>query len=188
MARPPTVSRPEVLHRMRKVFRAHGYDGATLTTLSETTGLARAALYHLYPEGKQQMAAAVLEEQKAWSLAHILAPLRQPGDPAGRLRAMTAALDELYRGGHEPCLIGLFSSGEPLRLFSSQLEAAVSDLIAAIRDVLLDAGIESLAAALRAEDAVVRIQGALVVSRALQDTGPFERTLAQLAGQLLGEA
>ena len=75
MPRHPSVSRTEVLRRMRDTFRTHGYDGATLSALTDSTGLARAALYHHFPQGKQQMAAAVLEDLRSWSLEHLLGAL-----------------------------------------------------------------------------------------------------------------
>ena len=185
MSRPPTVPREEVIQRMRAVFRANGYEGATLATLAESAGLARSALYHLFPEGKENMAAAVLDEARAWTIAHVLQPLVQAGEPAAKLRAMTDALHELYGGGHESCLIGLFSTGEAKQHFGGQLKVALSDLIAAIEGVLVEAGVEPGLARDRAEDAVVRIQGSLVVARVLDDTAPFARLLRRLPDELL---
>ncbi len=131
------------------------------------------------------MAAAVLDDLRAWSLARIQRPLAEPGDPRAKLQAMTAALSELYDGGQEPCLIGLFSIGEPLRQFQGSLKEALSGLAAAIEGVLLEAGIAADVARQRAEDAVIRIQGALVFARIMEDTGPFERLLRRLPEQLL---
>lgn len=185
MSRPATVSREEVLRRMRSVFRASGFDGASMSALAESTGLTRAALYHHFPEGKTHMAAAVLDDLRVWSLARILQPLAEPGQPRARLTAMTSALEELYGGGHEACLIGVFSVGDPLRQFGNQLRRAISELIGGIERVLVDAGLAPEIARERAEDAVIRIQGSLVVSRILRDTGPFERLLRQLPDQLL---
>lgn len=185
MPRPTTVSREEVLRRMRSAFRALGYDGASLAVLAESTGLTRAALYHHFPEGKSQMAAAVLDDLSRWSFAHILEPLRQPGEPLVRLRAMAAGVEELYDGGHEACLIGLFSVGDPLQQFGQRLRRSIVDLIGAIQGVLVEAGIPPDIARERAEDGVVGIQGALVVVRILEDTGPFERLVRTLPERLL---
>jgi TetR/AcrR family transcriptional repressor of lmrAB and yxaGH operons len=187
MPRPPTVSREEVIARMKEVFRANGYDGATLSMLSASAGLARSGLYHLFPEGKEQMAAAVLKEVRTWSAAHVLQPLTLPGEPAEKLHAMTLALNELYGGGHEACLIGLFSIGEAAQRFGGQLHESLGDLIATIEGVLIEAGIEPRLAHERAEDAVIRIQGSLVVSRVLEDTEPFTSLLRRLPEQLLGK-
>jgi hypothetical protein len=98
---------------------------------------------------------------------------------------MTAALDELYEGGHEPCLIGLFSLGEPLAHFQGNLRDAVCDLMSALADVLVEAGLPPALAGERAQDAVIRIQGSLVIARLLQETSPFTCLLAKLPEQLL---
>ncbi|NER32411.1 MAG: TetR/AcrR family transcriptional regulator, partial [Symploca sp. SIO1C4] len=47
------------------------------------------------------------------------------------------------------------------------------------------AGIESTIARQRAEDAVIQIQGALVLVRGLDDIAPFKRILANLPENLL---
>jgi TetR/AcrR family transcriptional regulator, lmrAB and yxaGH operons repressor len=185
MARPPSIQPAELLSRMRRAFRENGYEGTSLSQLSASTGLANAALYHRYPGGKRQMAEAVLADLRDWSSAHVLAPLREEGEPRERLRAMCAALDELYTSGHEPCLIGLFAHGEALEHFGGSLHDSLSDLQAAIAAVVRQAGLPADVADERAEDAVVRIQGSLVVSRALRQTGPFARLLDRLPDQLL---
>ena len=60
-----------------EVFRAHGYEGATLALISEATGLGKGSLYHLFPGGKEQMAAEVLADIDAWFELNIYAPLRE---------------------------------------------------------------------------------------------------------------
>jgi AcrR family transcriptional regulator len=185
MSRPPTLTRDEVLLRMRLAFRTNGYDGATLATLAAATGLTRATLYHHFPEGKERMAAATLEDLRGWSVAHVLAPLRGPGEPADRLRAMTAALDELYAGGESACLIGVFSVGEALQQFGDRLRQSLTDLMTAIEEVLVEAGIPATLAHERAQDALARIQGSLIVGRVLHDTSHFQKLMAHLPGELL---
>lgn len=173
---------------MKQVFRASGYEGASLADLAANTGLAKAALYHYFPSGKEGMASAVLDDLRSWMVERVLQPLGRPGEPRAKLVAMTAALDELYAGGHEACLIGVFSVGEALANFQLRLQTAVHDLISAIAGVLRDAGHTPRVARDRAEDAVVRIQGALVVSRALHDSSVFIRLLRRLPDDLLEPA
>ncbi len=188
MARPVTIPREEVISRIKSAFRANGYEGASLATLASKTGLAKSALYHYFPDGKASMASAALEDLRRWTAERILKPLAEPGDARAKLEAMTAALDELYSGGHEACLIGLFSIGDALAHFQGQLQAAFRSMIAAITSVLVDAGLPEPIAHERAEDAVIRIQGSLVVARTLGDCGPFTRLLHRLPGQLLTDA
>jgi TetR/AcrR family transcriptional regulator, lmrAB and yxaGH operons repressor len=50
--------------------------------------------------------------------------------------------------------------------------------------VLIAAGVESTLAQQRGEDAVIAIQGALIVSRGLRNYTAFQRVLQQLPQQL----
>ena len=54
------TSRADVIQALIDVFRRCGYDGATLSSISEATGLGRASLYHHFPGGKQEMAAVAI--------------------------------------------------------------------------------------------------------------------------------
>ncbi|MDR3439690.1 TetR/AcrR family transcriptional regulator [Telmatospirillum sp.] len=170
---------------MKTVFRENGYDGASMADLAAKTGLAKAALYHHFPGGKEDMAAAVLDEISGWMKEHVLGPLSVPGVPREKLRRLSEALNEFYDGGQSSCLIGAFSIGEAMTLFQGRLGAAVRGLMAAIAKVLIEAEIPERVALSRAEDAVIRIQGALVVARALRDTRPFTRLLRRLPDDLL---
>ena len=49
MARPQSVQDQDLMQRLSCVFRDVGYDGASLSILSEATGLKKASLYHRFP-------------------------------------------------------------------------------------------------------------------------------------------
>ena len=78
----PVAGRAELLPLLAEVFRAHGYEGATLSLIGEATGLGKGSLYHFFPGGKQQMATEVLAEIDGWFEANIFAALRSSRDPA----------------------------------------------------------------------------------------------------------
>ena len=50
------AERADVLPQLAEVFRAHGYEGATLALISDATGLGKGSLYNFFPGGKEQMA------------------------------------------------------------------------------------------------------------------------------------
>ena len=50
------AGRDELLPALGEVFRAHGYEGASLTAITAATGLGKGSLYHFFPRGKEQMA------------------------------------------------------------------------------------------------------------------------------------
>ena len=105
------ITESDLLDRLTDVFRTHGYEGASLTRISEATGLKRASLYHRFPGGKEEMAEVVMNRAADWIGTHALAPLAETGPPEGRLRKMTDKLDEFYSGGTQSCLLDALSFG-----------------------------------------------------------------------------
>ena len=54
------MERADVLPMLGEVFREHGFEGASLAAITARTGLGKGSLYHFFPGGKEEMAAAVL--------------------------------------------------------------------------------------------------------------------------------
>src|SRR6267142_3562586 len=166
------VERRQVLRSLGEVFRAHGYEGASLTLITEATGLGKGSLYHLFPGGKEQMAAEVLADIDAWFELNIYAPLREASDPARAIAAMIAGVDQYFHSGDRVCLVGLVALGSARDTFAE----AVDDYFARW---------QVAQAQRRAEDALLTIQGALVLARARNDAGIFRRALSDLTTRLL---
>jgi TetR/AcrR family transcriptional regulator, lmrAB and yxaGH operons repressor len=181
----PLIPKEEVLDRLTRVFREVGYEAATLSRLSLATGLVKASLYHYFPGGKEDMAGAVLARANTWLEKRVLEPLAGPGLPAERLNAMARELDVYYAGGREGCLLGLLSQGDARDLFQSHVRSALERWVTAIAAVLEEAGLPADIAVQRGQDAVIQVQGALVVSRGLNSTEPFSRTVLELPTRLL---
>lgn len=177
-----TVARGEVIDRLTDAFRANGYEGASLSTLSSASGLKRASLYHHFPGGKEEMAQAVLTAAAERFDREILAPLREPGPSSDRLARMVEGLRSFYDDGDKACLLALMSVGEAHSLFSAPVRNGLDRWIIALAGLLEEAGMTPDRARTRAEDEVASVQGALVLARGLGDRGPFERCLDRLAG------
>lgn len=181
----PLLPREEVVDRLMGVFRRLGYEGASLAELSKATGLGRSSLYHYFPGGKEDMARATLERLGEWVDIHLLRPLRGAGAPEERLERVVLVLDGLYASGQDACLLGTLVHGESRHLFQSQLRASFTAVIAAFADLVVESGVDPVIAQQRAEDAVIRIQGALVLSSGLNDNKPFRRVIEHLRADLL---
>ncbi|NJO42678.1 MAG: TetR/AcrR family transcriptional regulator [Cyanobacteria bacterium CRU_2_1] len=179
------MSKAEVIPQLMSVFQQYGYEGASITRFSEATGLKRASLYHYFPNGKSEMAAVVLNYLTQALKEQLLAPLRSDNSPADRIRAMNQNVDAFYQHGQQDCLLALLSIGEAHELFQEQVQQALNLWIDSLATVLAEAGITPTAARQRAEDAIVQIQGALVLTRGLNNTTTFERILNQLPETLL---
>lgn len=183
-----TLSRDEVVKRILAVFRTYGYEGASLARLSEATGLGRSSLYHYFPNGKTDMAMAALAAVAEWSGEHLMPLLEGSAPPSQRVRRFAEAWTGYYRDGSAPCLMDLFTIGDAGPLFRQKLEERMRMLIGALAKAAEDAGISPEDAARRAEDAVIAVQGSLVVSRALGSNAPFLRVIDDLPGRLTGKS
>jgi AcrR family transcriptional regulator len=181
------LPKQEVAQRVFGVFRTYGYEGATLARISAATGLGRASLYHYYPGGKDDMAREVLDGARAWLETNVSAALERPGTTAARLRSMTAALRSGYADGEASCVLNLLGVGDAGGKFAAELRAVIDVWIEALERLLKAEGLSSARARKGAVDAVVRVEGALVVARALGDAAVFKRTLSDLERDLNDE-
>ena len=83
-----------------------------------------------------------------------------------------------YADGEASCVINLLGVGEAGEKFQRDLRETIELWLGALERSCKDAGVPAARARRRAAvDAVVRIEGALVVARALGDNAVFARTL-----------
>ena len=179
------MSKEQVIPKLIPVFRHYGYEGATISRLSEATGLKKASLYHHFQGGKEQMAAAVLEYVGHWLNENVFAPLHSNKPPRERLKAMIQGIDEFYQSCQEPCFLAVMSIGEADNMFHQHLEEALKKWLDTLAEVVEEIGVEPEQARQRAEDAMILIQGALVLVRVTKNTQPFKRAIAKLPQILL---
>jgi AcrR family transcriptional regulator len=179
------AERAEILPQLAEVFRAHGYEGATLALIGEATSLGKGSLYHFFPGGKAQMAAEVLAEIDRWFETHIFAPLHDTRDPARAIGDMVTAVDRYFHSGQRVCLVGVIALGAARDSFVDQVRGYFGRWHEALTMALKRIGLSAAAARRRAEAALLNIQGALVLARAFDDPKVFSRAMADLKGQLL---
>nr|WP_156964680.1 TetR/AcrR family transcriptional regulator [Methylocapsa aurea] len=185
LSRKATV-RADVLPTIAEVFREHGFDGASLSLISERTGLGKGSLYHFFPGGKQEMAAAVLDEIDGWFHRNVFAPLRQDPDAGGAIEQMLQAVEAYFRSGQRVCLVGVFALGDARDRFRIQVRTYFVAWTNDLTDALMRSGHDAVTARELSEETVGSIQGALVLARALDDPQSFQRALNRLRKRLEG--
>jgi AcrR family transcriptional regulator len=178
------VSEQDVFDGMADVFQRYGYDGASLSLLSKATGLERASLYHRFPNGKEEMADTLLARIDEWFRRDVFEPLAGPGDPPVRVRRVAQRLREFYRRGTRSCVLETLSLGGSTPRIRNHLHRTFAAWLGAFVAIARESGLPHPLARRRAMEALVRIQGALVVARLLGDEGPFLRVLDELPGKL----
>ena len=179
MAHPRTPD-AELIGKIARVFRQHGYEGASMARLSAATGLEKASLYHRFPGGKDEMVAAAAAAGNAWFSEHVLQPISQPGEPAAQIKLVCLRLREFYEDGKLPCVLEALSlpaGSEPLH---EALASSLDAWLGAFTQLARNSGFTPAAARDRAEQAIIGIEGSLVLARVKADTGPFLRAIRKL--------
>lgn len=172
--------RADVLPALTEVFREHGFEGASLSLIGRRTTLGKGSLYHFFPGGKEEMAAAVLSEIDSWFQDNVFNALRDEGDPQRAIARMFRAVDDYFRSGRRVCLVGAFALGDARDRFTGPIHAYFAAWSDALRDALIRTGRDEETAGSLAEETVGAIQGGLVLARALNDPAAFQRTLDRL--------
>jgi AcrR family transcriptional regulator len=179
------LSKEEVLDLLLNTFRDRGYEGASLAELSTATGLGKSSLYHYFPGGKEEMAEQVLAYMDRQLTMNLYAPLRSEQTPARKLGLMLDVLDTFYEGGRKACLLERLCASVDRTRFRQPLRQAFTAWMDAVESICLEAGLSRRAARARAEDFVVRIEGALIVCAGTDDYGVFARTIDHLRASVL---
>jgi AcrR family transcriptional regulator len=179
------TERAELLIQLSEVFRAHGYEGATLALISQATGLGKGSLYNYFPGGKEQMAEEVLAAIDQWFVDHIYKPLRTTSDPAKGIADMFTAVDSYFRSGQRVCLVGVIALGASRDIFGEKVKVYFAGWVDALATALRRLGDERAVARRKSEQAVLEIQGALVLARAFDDPKLFARAIEESERRLM---
>ena len=184
----PLMPKEAVLDRLMGAFRDLGYEGASLSELSAATGLTKSSLYHYFPGGKEEMGEAVLEHLDRQLAATLYRPLESAQTPARKLATMLDTIDAFYEGGRKACLLERLCTAADRARFRRPLREAFKVWMDAVEALCLEAGLSKSVARARAEDFVVRVEGALVLCAGTDDYGVFARTLKDLRSSILAPA
>lgn len=179
--RPQKVQDIDMMNSLVKTFRSKGYEGTSLAELATSTGLKKASLYHRFPNGKQEMAAAVLDHLEEWVDQHLFTLLLDENKtPKERLKGGIAEIRKSYDNGKETCIFRALSLGQSLELFEVQINRGMSKWIHAFKNIGIALGLTASDAQRQALDTLIKIQGSLIVTRGMNDLTVFETTLQEI--------
>lgn len=183
----PLLSKDEVLDRLLDAFRDKGYEGATLSDLSDATGLNKSSLYHYFPGGKEEMANEVLAHMDRHVTSTLYDLIKSAKTPGKKLALLLDGFEAFYEGGRKACLLERLATSAGRAHFRKPLQRAFGAWMEAVEAICLEAGFSRAVARARAEDFVVRVEGALVVCAGRDDVGVFARTIKGLRASVLAQ-
>jgi len=166
------------------LFRTYGFEGVSLKQLADATGLEKASLYYRYPGGKDEIVIAAAADVVRWFEANVFEPLKGTAPTRKRVAFVAERLRNFYAGGSKACLTDVLSLPGGSDDLHTALRAAMEAWIAAFAAIARESGMSQAMSRLKAEEAILRIEGSLVLGRVLGDTAAFERTLRLLPALL----
>jgi AcrR family transcriptional regulator len=181
----PLLTKPEMLGRLMDLFRDRGFDGASMSDISASTGLGKSSLYHHFPNGKEEIALEVLTHLEEQLERALFEPMRATVAPKKKLDRMLDMIDSFYEGGKKACLLERLCASVDATRFRRPLGRVFNTWIDAVEALGVESGLPRAAARRRAEDLVVRIEGALVVCAGTGNTGVFARAIRDLRENVL---
>lgn len=175
------VSDQEILNGLMSVFRAKGYDGASLNELAEATGLKKASLYHRFPGGKKEMTAAVLDFMESWINTKVYKVLSDDKIvPTQRLHEALVNIKAVYNNGKEVCLYRSLSMDTGMALFGEKIEKGINQWLKSFSIIGMALNLDEAAAMQMAKQTFIEVQGSLVLSKAMDSTEPFLHAMKQI--------
>lgn len=178
-------SKERMVSAARRLFREHGYHGTALSEVVTESGAPRGSLYFNFPGGKEELATEVTLIHAADAVAHVNRVAGTTNTPGELISGfMNRFRDELVASGYRegcavaPVVIDVASASPQL---GDVARSAFTDLIAVLAARLADKAVPAEHAATLALNAVTAMEGALILSRVLRTTQPFDSAVAALA-------
>lgn len=174
------ISDEVFLENALDMFRTRGYEGVSLSQLSAAIGLEKASVFYRFPGGKNELAMAVVKRVADWFETNVFVPLKEEGSPRKRVAIVARTLRAYYRDGTRPCVTDVLSIDGGTKELATALKVALQAWLKAFSDIAKESGMPAPLSRARAEEAIVKIEGSLVLARALGDNAPFLRVINQL--------
>lgn len=176
--------RAALVKQIAGVFRARGYEGATLSQLAAVTGLGRASLYHHFPGGKAEMADVLIRQAIADAQRLAFQHLDGTDAPDDRLRRFLSGFGDYLERGGGACLLGVLAMGSAHHAHDALIEGQFRDWQSALARVYEAGGHKPKRAGRLARELLNAIYGAQVVARLCHDPRHLQRSLKRLSRQL----
>ncbi|MEM6533045.1 MAG: TetR/AcrR family transcriptional regulator [Myxococcota bacterium] len=179
-----TTTRDRLVDGMRQSLRARGFGNTSMKDMLTSTGVSSGSMYHSFPGGKDELAAAAVRDSGLHA-AEQIAAVFAGADTVNRGIGMifNALIAEVRENKFAlGCPIGVPAT-EAVGVSERIQEASAEVLDAwteAYAQALVNEGWEPTAATELATLIVITYEGSLTVARATKSTAPIEHALAFL--------
>lgn len=175
-------TREQIIQATCVLLEKQGYPATGLNEIIAQSGAPKGSLYHYFPDGKEQIVSEAVRFSGNTIIERMRSELERHPD------AFTALHDYLLRlagkveekdftAGNPLTIVAIESAGVSKRISQACREVYLG-LMAVLQARLESAGIPPAEAAERARLVLAALEGAILLSRVLQDTRPL-RALAE---------
>lgn len=177
-------SKARMVVAARRLFREHGYLGTALSDVVTESAAPRGSIYFHFPGGKEELATEVTLLHASDRIAQI--------NRAAAATTSAAQLIEIFMGSErddlvasdyrEGCAVApiVIESTPASDQLSDATRRAFQDLIATLAARFTEKGLPHDGAAQLATNVWTSVEGALILSRVLRSTEPFDQAIALL--------
>lgn len=178
-AKKPPPTRDRFVEMTAKLMSRRGYAAVGLNEIVEKSGAPKGSLYHHFPDGKEQLAAAAVEWATEAFTATLTAEIGRARSAADAVQALAAKLAgwmeaSSFRDGSPITIVAVETGAfvEPLRLACQTGYQQWADILAA---ALQREGKPAREAGDLALWAVASLEGAIILSRVRKSPEPLRR-------------
>ena len=169
-------TRQRMIEAAADLLQRGGLEAASFSEVIASSGAARGAIYHHFPEGKHELT----REAVTWTgerIRHSIAAL-EGAEPAAVVGAFLDRIRIIVREASQgrSCAVAavVVEAGQRDDGLTAAAGAALASWVAALRDRLLDLGVEESSAHRASTLLVVFLEGTQVLCRAVGDIAPFD--------------
>ncbi len=171
------TDRDNVIAGALNLFRVQGYHNTSMSDISGACGLLKGSVYHYFP-GKRELAVAALDRVIEDGRARLFIPANDDGkSPKERLEALAEAVEGYFIGREGGCLMGnlALEIGPQEPAFRERIRTYFNEWAEALTGLLEDR-YGTMRARELAEDAIARVQGAIMMMGLNDDPSILRRT------------
>lgn len=171
------TTRDRIIVATNELFRRQGYNGTSLSQISNAAGATIGSIYHFFPGGKEALAVAVIDTTAAIYRELFVTIAAEAADPVQAFVDFFAGAAAVLEESDyiDPCPIGgiareVANTSEPLRAAAAR---SFESWIDAAREHLVKAGAAPATADELATVFVATVEGTFVLSRTQRSTIPL---------------
>jgi len=185
-------AREQFIEATCDLLEAQGYHATGLNQIVAESGAPKGSLYHYFPDGKEELAAAAIERTGRDLAGRVEVGLASHDDPAEAVQFLAQRIADAveqsgFRAGGPLTTVAMETATSSQRL-NLACRAAYDQLQAAFAAKLEAGGHEPQRAAELATFITAAIEGGIMLSRTYHSGDPLRRTGQELAALLAASA